>query len=70
MARYRDYDYCQGKFIPLCFDKQILTGTFEYVPIPESSQYVSPRSLHFRDLPARRGGTLAQYVPPRYSSMS
>lgn len=30
MARYRDYDYSQGKFIPVHFDQQILPGTFEY----------------------------------------
>ncbi len=30
MARYKDYDYTQGKFIPIHFDKQILPGTFEY----------------------------------------
>ena len=30
MARYRQYDYSQGKFIPIHFDKQILPGTFEY----------------------------------------
>jgi transposase len=30
MARYREYDYRQGKFIPISFDKQILPGTFEY----------------------------------------
>ena len=30
MARYKDYDYAQGKFIPLQFDKQILAGTFEH----------------------------------------
>jgi hypothetical protein len=41
-------------------------GTFEYVPIPESPQYVSSRSIYFQDLPARNGGTLAQYVPNRY----
>ena len=52
---------CGGTFGPIFPD-----GTFEYVPIPESSQYVSPRSLYFRDLPARHGGTLAQYVPARY----
>ena len=28
MARYKDYDYTQGKFIPIHFDKQILPGTF------------------------------------------
>ena len=30
MARYRHYDYSQGKFIPIQFDRQILPGTFEY----------------------------------------
>ncbi len=30
MARYRDYNYSQGKFIPIHFDRQILPGTFEY----------------------------------------
>ena len=30
MARYKEYDYSQGKFIPIHFDKQILPGTFEY----------------------------------------
>ena len=30
MARYKEYDYRQGKFIPVSFDKQILPGTFEY----------------------------------------
>lgn len=30
MARYKKYDYSQGKFIPVYFDKQILPGTFEY----------------------------------------
>lgn len=30
MARYKDYDYSQGKFIPIHFDKQILPGTFEH----------------------------------------
>ncbi len=24
MARYKDYDYSQGKFIPIHFDRQIL----------------------------------------------
>ena len=28
--RYKDYDYSQGKFIPIHFDQQILPGTFEY----------------------------------------
>jgi len=30
MARYKDYSYSQGKFIPIHFDRQILPGTFEY----------------------------------------
>jgi len=30
MARYKGYDYSQGKFIPIHFEKQILPGTFEY----------------------------------------
>jgi transposase len=30
MARYKEYDYRQGKFIPIAFDKQILPGTFEH----------------------------------------
>jgi hypothetical protein len=30
MARYKSYNYNQGKFIPISFDKQILPGTFEY----------------------------------------
>jgi len=30
MARYKAYDYRQGKFIPVSFDKQILPGTFEF----------------------------------------
>ena len=30
MARYKEYDYSQGKFIPVIFDRQILPGIFEY----------------------------------------
>jgi len=30
MARYKEYDYSQGKFIPIHFDRQILPGAFEY----------------------------------------
>jgi transposase len=30
MARYKEYSYEQGKFIPIQFDRQILPGTFEY----------------------------------------
>ncbi|MEW6740008.1 MAG: hypothetical protein ACOYU2_09010 [Nitrospirota bacterium] len=31
MARYKEYDYSHGKFIPIHLDKQILPGTFEYI---------------------------------------
>jgi hypothetical protein len=30
MARFKEYSYDQGKFIPIFFDRQILPGTFEY----------------------------------------
>jgi transposase len=30
MARYKEYNYSQGKLIPISLDKQILPGTFEY----------------------------------------
>jgi len=30
VARYKEYDYTQGKFIPVYFNKQILPGTFEH----------------------------------------
>src|SRR3989338_5141132 len=30
MARYKDYSYAQGKFLPVSFDRQILPCTFEY----------------------------------------
>ena len=30
MAKYKHYDYSQGKFLPISFDKQILPGTFEH----------------------------------------
>jgi len=30
VARYKEYDYSQGKFIPIQFDRQILPGTFEH----------------------------------------
>ena len=29
MARFKDYSYDQGKFIPVFLEKQILPGTFE-----------------------------------------
>jgi hypothetical protein len=30
MARYKEYNYSQGKFIPIHFHKQILPGPFGY----------------------------------------
>lgn len=30
MARYKPYSYAQGKFIPVHFEKQIISQTFEY----------------------------------------
>jgi len=30
VAKYKEFYYSQGKFIPIHFDKQILPGTFEY----------------------------------------
>src|SRR5574340_95386 len=51
---------CGGTLGPIFPD-----GTFEYVPIPESPQNVGPRSVYYRDLPARSGAMLAQYVPRR-----
>jgi hypothetical protein len=51
---------CGGTLGPIFPD-----GMFEYVSIPESPQRVTTRSLYYRDLPARCGGSLAQYVPHR-----
>lgn len=52
---------CGGALGPIFPD-----STFEYVPIPENPQYASTRSVYYKELPARHGGTLAQYVPLRY----
>ena len=41
-------------------------GRFEYVPIPEDPKKTCSRSLYFSQLPARFGGTLERFVPPRY----
>jgi hypothetical protein len=38
MARYKEYDYSQGKFIPIYFDRQILPGTFEYSLHPPTQE--------------------------------
>ncbi len=54
---------CGGTLGPIFPD-----GTFEYVPIPESCEPCC-RTVYYRDLPARHGGTLAQYVPKRYRDL-
>ena len=41
-------------------------GKFEYVPIPENPKKTSPRSLLFSQIPARFGGSVEQFVPPRH----
>ncbi len=41
-------------------------GSFEYVPIPEKCQVDSSRSILFSQIPARSGGDIEQFVPPRY----
>jgi hypothetical protein len=41
-------------------------GRFEYVPIPENAKKTCSRSVRFSLIPARSGGTLGQFVPPRY----
>ncbi len=38
MARYKEFDYSQGKFIPIHFDRQILPGTFEYSLHPPTQE--------------------------------
>ena len=41
-------------------------GTFEYVPIPDAPSQVSERSLFFRDIFARSGGSVARFVPAKH----
>ena len=41
-------------------------GTFEYVPIPDDPSRASERSLFFRDIPARTGGSIDRFVPARH----
>ena len=45
-------------------------GTFEYVPIPENPKKASSRSLRFSQISARSGGSLEQFVLPRYRCAS
>ncbi len=61
MARYKDYDYSQGKFIPIHFDRQILPGTFEY-----SLHYLIDNEIDLSlvDLRYRNEGTGAPAYDP------
>jgi hypothetical protein len=52
---------CGGALAPLFPD-----GSFEYVPIPEAAVAAGPRGVRFHDLPARSGGSVARFVPPRF----
>lgn len=47
---------CGGTLSPRFSD-----GTFEYVPIPESSELLVGRGVTYPELPARHGGTLDKY---------
>ncbi len=54
-------DLAYGALGPLFPD-----GTFEYVPIPDNPRRVSERSLFFRDIPARSGGSVTRFVPQEH----
>lgn len=41
-------------------------GTFEFVPIPDDPSQTSDRTLYYRDIPARSGGSIARFVPARH----
>lgn len=45
-------------------------GSFEYVPIPENPNKASPRSVRFSQISARSGGSLDQFVLPRFRGTS
>lgn len=47
---------CGGTLSP-----RFSNGTFEYVPIPESSELFVGRGVAYSELPARHGGTLDKY---------
>ena len=47
---------CGGTLSPRFSD-----GTFEYVPIPESSELLAGRGVTYSELPAKHGGTLDKY---------
>jgi len=54
---------CGGALGPIYPD-----GSFEYVPIPDNLENESSRSLYYKDLKARSGGTLEKFVPKRFQS--
>jgi len=47
---------CGGTLSPHFSD-----GTFEYVPIPESTELLEGKGITYLDLPAKHGGTLDKY---------
>ena len=51
---------CGGLLSPIFSD-----GSFEYIPIPESPNKASARSISFNQLNARSGGVLAHFLPAR-----
>jgi len=52
---------CGRALAPLFSD-----GSFEYVPIPESAEDAGALGVRFGDIPARSGGSVAQFVPKRF----
>jgi transposase len=62
MAKYKHYDYSQGKFIPISFDKQILPGTFEH-----TLHYLIDNDIDLSafDLPYKNDETGAPAYDPR-----
>jgi len=52
---------CGGTLGPIYPDR-----TFEYVPIPDDPQNVSPKSLFYADIKSTYGGTLDQFIPKRF----
>jgi transposase len=51
MARYKPYDYGQSKLRAVCFDKQVLPGTFEYTVHRFIDEHVDlkPFAAHYRN---------------------
>jgi hypothetical protein len=47
MARHKGYDYSQGKFIPIYFDRQILPGTFDR-QVPRKPRLVAGQGVQLK----------------------